>query len=98
MTKNNIIIALAAFFVLCIVSVNGYQLTSELKTLKKTIGRVEIESIASSADAIYLPKRVCLVKVDETIDNQKLRKYLASCLHSHQKWLELNSAEPAPKE
>jgi len=73
---------------------NVYQinsLTKETTKMNENIEKVEIESLASSAKAIYLPKKVCVIQVDENIAIPELRKYLASCLHSHQKWLELNS-------
>ena len=31
------------------------------------------------------------VEIESFASSAKARKYLASCLHSHQKWLELNS-------
>lgn len=76
---------------------NVYQiksLTKETAKMNDNIEKVEIESLASSAKAIYLPKKVCVIQVDEDVPIPELRKYLASCLHSHQKWLELNSSKP----
>ena len=73
---------------------NVYQMNSlaqETAKMSDNIEKVEIESLASSAKAIYLPKKVCVIQVDEEVPIHELRKYLASCLHSHQKWLELNS-------
>lgn len=76
---------------------NVYQinsLTKETTKMNENIEKVEIESLASSAKAIYLPKKVCVIQVDENVPIPELRKYLASCLHSHQNWLELNSSKP----
>ena len=75
---------------------NVYQinsLTKETTKMNENIEKVEIESLASSAKAIYLPKKVCVIQVDENVPIPELRKYLASCLHSHQNWLELNSSK-----
>ena len=69
-------------------------LAQETAKMNDNIEKVEIESLASSAKAIYLPKKVCVIQVDEDVPIPELRKYLASCLHSHQKWLELNSSAP----
>ena len=82
---------LGSVFILTLV---GFGKTAiSLDDLTKKVDEVEIESIASSADAICLPNRVCVVKVDQEVSDEELRKYLASCLHSHQKWLQLNSPE-----
>jgi hypothetical protein len=74
--------------------INAFNLSAlaqETAKMNEEIERVEIESFASSAKAMYLPKKVCVIQVDEKVPIPELRKYLASCLHSHQKWLELNS-------
>ena len=66
-------------------------LAEETAKMNNNIERVEIDSLASSAKAMYLPKKVCVIQVGEEVPIPELRKYLASCLHSHQKWLELHS-------
>jgi len=66
-------------------------LAQETAKMNDNIEKVEIESLASSAKAMYLPKKVCVIQVGEEVPIPELRKYLASCLHSHQKWLELHS-------
>ena len=75
--------------------INAFNLSAlaqETAKMNENIEKVEIESFASSAKAMYLPKKVCIIQVDEKVPISELRKYLASCLHSHQKWLELNSS------
>ncbi len=74
--------------------INAFNLSAlaqETAKMNQEIERVEIESFATSAKAMYLPKKVCIIQVDKEVPIPELRKYLASCLHSHQKWLELNS-------
>jgi len=73
-------------------ALNLSALAQETAKMNENIEKVEIESLASSAKAMYLPKKVCIIQVDEKVPISELRKYLASCLHSHQKWLELNSS------
>jgi hypothetical protein len=73
-------------------ALNLSALAQETAKMNENIEKVEIESFASSAKAMYLPKKVCIIQVDEKVPIPELRKYLASCLHSHQKWLELNSS------
>jgi len=83
--------------ILFFVPYNVYQMNSlanETSKMNESLEKVEIESLASSAKALYLPKKVCLIQVDESVAIPELRKYLASCLHSHQNWLELNSSKP----
>ena len=89
-TFMSVIIIFAGF-----ISINSaylYKLSQVTAKVNDNIEKIEIESLASSAKAIYLPKKVCIIQVDENVPIPELRKYLASCLHSHQNWLELNSS------
>ena len=91
---NKIAFGTLAGAVIIFAGINTFHLSAlaqEAVKMNEEIERVEIESFASSAKAMYLPKNVCVIQVDEEVPIPELRKYLASCLHSHQKWLELNS-------
>lgn len=94
---KNINFHFLGFFAICALVI--FSLSSSLRNyeqhliLKDQIAKLEYQSLASSSDVIYIPKKVCIMNVDETVDEEKMRKYLGSCLYSHQKWLEINQQE-----
>lgn len=62
-----------------------------IQELKKTVDSYKIQS--STSDVIYIPGKVCIMNTEQKVSEEDLRKYMASCLYSHKKWLNIDLVE-----